>query len=340
MQQIIKRVLFAAAVMVAVFLPFGQTVKAESDTKVVVRENGEYDVYYLETNDESEILKSLSSQLKLSPYDKAELKRRGDNFTLQIDRAYEVYVESDGYRFAVKMMKETVQTAISRLGLGIGAEDIVSLPLDYVMKPGETVTIQRVTYRVTKTTSSVAYASEYVKTPCLADGKSVLLIPGKDGSVAHTVTERLVDGVVESSSSVDEVISEASPALYLVGDSSLGYHQTQIPSFLTLDKNGVPTEYKYVLTGKGTAYTANAGAKTSTGAYAVVGRVAVDPKEIPYGSLLYITSADGKFVYGIAIASDTGSALYNGNVLVDLYFDTLAECYTFGARTMNVYVIA
>ena len=60
---------------------------------------------------------------------------------------------------------------------------------------------------------------------------------------------------------------------------------------------------------------------------------------IPYGSKLYIKSSDGSFVYGYAVAADTGIALMDGRVTVDLYFDTYLESCLFGAKTMDIYVL-
>ena len=36
------------------------------------------------------------------------------------------------------------------------------------------------------------------------------------------------------------------------------------------------------------------------------GVIAVDPTVIPYGTKMYIESADGKYIYGYAIAGDCG----------------------------------
>ena len=60
---------------------------------------------------------------------------------------------------------------------------------------------------------------------------------------------------------------------------------------------------------------------------------------IPYGTKLFICSEDGKTVYGYATAADTGGAMLSGRILVDLYYDTVAECYQFGVRNMRVYVL-
>ncbi|MEG2570833.1 MAG: 3D domain-containing protein, partial [Clostridia bacterium] len=74
------------------------------------------------------------------------------------------------------------------------------------------------------------------------------------------------------------------------------------------------------------------------GAVARVGLIAVDPRVIPLGTRLYITSMDGKrWVYGYAVAADTGGAI-KGNK-IDLFFNTEAECYDFGRQKAKVYIL-
>ena len=68
--------------------------------------------------------------------------------------------------------------------------------------------------------------------------------------------------------------------------------------------NNAPTSYKSVITNaKATGYSAGGNARGASGNSLSAGHVAVNPNLIPYGSKLYITSADGSFVYGYAIAS-------------------------------------
>lgn len=76
---------------------------------------------------------------------------------------------------------------------------------------------------------------------------------------------------------------------------------------------------------------------TASGMRARVGVVAVDPRVIPLGTKLYIEAVDGSWVYGNAIAGDTGGAI-KGN-RVDLFFDTTAECLQFGRRAARVYIL-
>ncbi len=80
-----------------------------------------------------------------------------------------------------------------------------------------------------------------------------------------------------------------------------------------------------------TAYAYVAGGYGASGNPAVYGTCAVDPSVIPLGTRLYIEG------YGFAIANDTG-----GNIVgctVDLVMDTTAECYNWGVRTVNVYIL-
>ena len=70
-----------------------------------------------------------------------------------------------------------------------------------------------------------------------------------------------------------------------------------------------------------------------------VGTVAVNPKQIPYGTKLWIASPDGSFVYGYAIAADTGGFAIRGTALVDVYMGSYTEACQFGRREMNVYVL-
>ena len=99
-----------------------------------------------------------------------------------------------------------------------------------------------------------------------------------------------------------------------------------------------PTSYSKVLTGKATGYYSRTG-KGSSGLGLGYGTVAVDPDVIPYGTKLYITSPDGKFVYGYAVATDTGIAVQKGQILVDLFYETYAESVINGAIQVNVYVV-
>lgn len=99
-----------------------------------------------------------------------------------------------------------------------------------------------------------------------------------------------------------------------------------------------PRRWREVLTMESSAYEPGptscgpyADGTTSCGYKAGYGVVAVDPAVIPYHTRLFIPG------YGYAVAGDTGGAI-KGNK-IDLGFLTVDECYAWGRRDVQVYVL-
>ncbi len=110
------------------------------------------------------------------------------------------------------------------------------------------------------------------------------------------------------------------------------------PASLTFDENGIPENYLYCIEGKSTAY--YGGYMTATGSATRPGVVAVDPREIPYGTEMWIVSSDGRYVYGFARAEDTGGFIYwPKGATVDLYMNTYADCCVWGWRGVKIYIL-
>lgn len=92
----------------------------------------------------------------------------------------------------------------------------------------------------------------------------------------------------------------------------------------------------------GTAYTDS---PSENGGYTITamgtplrrGVVAVDPSVIPLGTKVYVVSTDGSYVYGTAVAEDTGGAI-KGN-RIDLCIPSASETDAFGRRSVLVYVL-
>ena len=72
--------------------------------------------------------------------------------------------------------------------------------------------------------------------------------------------------------------------------------------------------------------------RTATGTTPKANRnIAVDPKQIPLGSIVYIEG------YGYFIAEDTGSAIKQRTI--DIYVDTHQEALKNGKKVANVYLL-
>ena len=91
--------------------------------------------------------------------------------------------------------------------------------------------------------------------------------------------------------------------------------------------------YKKKIYGEATAYTWGGGASgtTSLGLWPKRGIAAVDPRMIPYYTKMYIPG------YGMAIAGDTGGAIVGHRI--DLFMDSLYECYQWGRRDVEIYIL-
>ena len=165
-----------------------------------------------------------------------------------------------------------------------------------------------------------------------ADKAEVKIVVPEMSSEAPIQPEtEAVTTVSEDIAVTEEAFADAPAAVNAVS-------RFEVPEWLTLDENGVPTEYVDTISGKSCAYTADPGALMSTGKAVFQGYVAVDPNIIPYGSELYIVADDGE-VYGYAIAADTGYSVRQGHIVVDLFMDEYNDCIQWGAKNVTIYVL-
>ena len=284
------------------------------------------------------------SGLELGEYDEYFYTAyNGNRAVLTVQRAYEVGVTADGVTQTAWLNGGTVEEALQQLGIVLGEDDYVEPSLHTTLHEGDSVRVYRVTYTDTAVQSTIPYVTEYRYTSLLhrkhLKNRTYILREGRNGKMETVYRERRVDGVIESSEQIDQYVTEVP-----VNEQVLAYGAgvpvsgIQAPSGYTV-VNNVPSSYKYVITDAiCTAYSSSGGRGASRlGLYA--GTVAVNPNEIPYGSLLYITAADGSFVYGWAIATDTGTALMEGIIDIDLYYETYLESVLNGKKALNVYVI-
>ena len=228
----------------------------------------------------------------------------GNLATLNIERAFSVNIQADGQTYPVKMVYGTVADALQRAGITLEGDDYTEPTLDRLVTAGTPIVVHRVDYQDRVETQAIPYDTEYVYT-----------------SLYFRNTGRTT--TVQPTNHVIKTYGAGAPVSPLTGPDGT---------------TNAPASYSKVLTGKATGYYSKTG-KGSSGLGLGYGTVAVDPDVIPYGTKLYITSTDGKFVYGYAVATDTGIAVQKGQILVDLFYETYAESVINGAIQVNVYVV-
>ena len=263
--------------------------------------------------------------------------------SVDIYRGYPVYVYADGETKELYAYKQTAWELLSRLGITLLEDDYIDCEPDAIIEEGQTVTVTRVRYETVETYETVPYSTITQKSNLVSMYRSEVAQQGENGTRTNTSLVKYVDGVRVSETPVSSEITKEPVSEIVSSGAALSVPYSKKDSDSLILDGGLPSNYQTVLTGKSCAYTAPLGSGTASGRRLEIGTVAVDPAIIPYGSELYIVSTDGSYVYGYAIAADTGNLTPNG-VLVDLFMGNSEDYYDvsldYGVKQVNVYVLS
>lgn len=262
-------------------------------------------------------------------------------------RKANITVKADGKEQTQELTVATVADALDAMNIVLGPDDETKPSYDEHILGDTVITVYRVTYKDRTTNEAVPYGTETQKSSTMFTHESVITREGVNGERKVTYRDKYVDGVLaESEETASEMITEPVNQIKKVGTKKF-YANIKLatnkpisgfktPDWMKFDENGLPTNYKSIIEGKAAAYTG--GTSTSTGKKPQPGYIAVNPKQIPYGTEMYIVSLDGKYIYGYCIAADTGGFVQRKTFTVDLYMNTLEECYQWGARQVRIYI--
>ena len=276
----------------------------------------------------------------LGENDKAIWSQTDDGTRLDILRAYTVPVTADGTTQEIITTGATAAELLAQAGLTWTEDDILSRAPGEQVPEGETLTLQRVSYvdytqnEVIPTELEEIPSSLFYRQP----ENTVTVQQGSDGLDTVSYRETWVDGAWTGTEetgretqigmvpTVQKIYGEQAPVSQFVGPEIV---------------DGAPAEgVAEVYTGqRSTGYSASATAKGASGRRLTYGTVAVNPAVIPYGSLMYITSDDGRFVYGYAYAADTGTAMLQGKAVIDLHYETYDESVASAVIPGTVYLL-
>lgn len=280
-----------------------------------------------------------------------------DGMVIEIYDIYDITIEADGETITETLSGGTVADALALAGITLGDDDYTKPGLKTVLKDDLTIKVFRVTVEKRTEKQAIPYVTEETFTDSLYSGEEQVVTQGIDGAKAIVYEDRYVNGELESSTYVSEtVLTEPTNKVIQIGTKQritsvakpsntsgilpVGTPMSELPlpSDVVIGSNGLPTTYRQVINAQATAYSLP-GRTTSTGVPAQNGYVAVDPKEIPYGTEMYIVSADGRYVYGYAIAADTGSYIESVDWTVDLHMNTEEQCIQWGRRDVIIYIL-
>lgn len=271
-----------------------------------------------------------------------------DGMEIVIANPCNVTVNADGESVTVSTLSQNVGELLEEIGITLGEDDEVEPSADTPLSEGLTVDVLRISYRSYSRNESVPFTKKTEYSSSMSKGTSKITQKGVNGKKSVVYKEKTVNGEVTGTTVEDEKeILAPVPQIKTVGTKTAGNNRVirnsapiselTMPSKYTIGTNGVPTSYKYTITGKAAAYCVPGGT-TSTGKKVKPGYIAVNPKQIPYGTEMYIVSDDG-VVYGYAIAADTGGFAKQGKFVVDLYMNSTSQCYAWGSRNVTIYVL-
>lgn len=289
----------------------------------------------LDESANEETVKDFSSKL-------VYVGREDSGYEVTLKAGQNVTIDYNGATVTALAKEETISELLNRLHLTPGSQDMVLVDLS---GSAAKLKISSTLSYCDTCEEKVSHQTKRVKSIYLPAGKEKVVQEGSDGTRTaiykvvyengKLVSRKLVR--TENNTAVDEIVAvgTVSPASSASGSTAKIVGSGD--GILTLD-SGKSLAYSAVKTMSATAYTTGtggAGRRTATGTTVHVGVVAVDPRVIPLGSKLYIVASNGSVIYGYAVAEDTGVF---GNA-IDLYYNTYAQCISFGRRSCQVYIL-
>lgn len=273
-----------------------------------------------------------------------------DKEKIIVKRGKRVKIRTGEAEELVTVTKADAKDALVEAGYIPGEYDQISIDGDSVAS-SETIELVTVSCIDETVTEVIEREVEYVEDSNLERGQEKVVDEGRDGEkeVSCKVTYR--DGSEETREIISESVTVQKRNKVIAKGTAVPTPQpkkeekdklTSSATSTVEDNGGSVNGYKYTkkITMTATAYST---APSENGGYSVSamgnqlgwGIVAVDPKVVPLGSKVYVTSADGSWSYGVASAEDTGGAI-KGNK-IDLCYPTNAM--EFGRRSCVVYIL-
>jgi uncharacterized protein YabE (DUF348 family)/3D (Asp-Asp-Asp) domain-containing protein len=274
---------------------------------------------------------------------------KNDSIGSFINRANTVIISADGKTKKFAVTADTVGEALEKAGIKLGKCDVVSPRKDTALTGKTKIFVRRVSYKIRTQAETIPFETTVIADPSMPAGSTEIITKGESGRKIVFYIDKYVNGeLAETKTGKETVLSKPVTQVTKSGtksiDSLSGYDsnglpisELEAPADFAVKANGEPAKYRYCINGKATAYTDDP--ITSTGIVPKPGYIAVDPKQIPYGTECYVVSADGKYVYGYCIAADTGGFVKMGNTTIDLYMNSESMCDEWGNRPVNIYIL-
>lgn len=299
-------------------------------------------------------------EIELDPNDRVTPERSAvipQQARIDIMRAFPVVVIADSTISVIWTPINTVEQFLEEKGFELGPYDRVEPDISEELQYMSEIRITRVTKAYATEQSIIPYEEVARGNPQMDRGLTRLISEGRDGLQEETVEIIFEDGrEADRQVIATKTIKEALSKVIEVGENTKLQRDGRILSFdrvlvmtATSYCPGTPGSGCPIINDRGHAFCTHSenDGYTFTGKKAVQGEgtlasprmVAVDPRVIPLGSLLYIEEIPGIGRIGFARAEDIGGAIKENKI--DILYDLHKDVAKFGIRFgVKVYVLS
>ena len=312
---------------------------AYAQSGYVIYDGEERRVVLSDATEPSEVLSDAGIELKRA--DLVEMNEEGMRPEITVVRNQLIYINNGGQNMVINTYGETVGELLERVNLSLNEGDAIDVALNAETFDGMELNIDRWTTSTEFVYEEIPFETEYVQTNKMLKGDEKVATEGVNGERKHTAKVTYFNGQ-EVSREIIATEETVAPVNQVIKQGTFEAEKGKltIKDGVIVTADGEIYTYKRTMQAKATAYThTDAGCNmiTATGTTVHWGTVAVDPRQIPYGTKMFIVSNDGKYVYGLSAAEDCGGSI-KGN-RIDLYMPTTKQCFAFGTRNCTIYFL-
>ena len=299
----------------------------------IVDDKGEEIRFITYASNTAEVL--AEKNVTLGQWDETSIPLDGeikDGDTIYVYRSKTVRFENGKESSVQITAKPTVADFLTSKGVDPNGSIKTNVALNEKVTDGMDIKVTYVDEKIVSSDEVVAYDTTRVANSSMLSGTTKVIQKGSDGLVNRVYREYYENGELINRDVVEETVKVA--AVDSVVEYGTKPRQSISYSRVNVSRGN---EYRYTDCIEMTATAYCTGTTTATGMKVRYGVVAVDPRVIPLGSRLYIEAANGTWIYGTAVAADTGGAI-KGNI-IDLYVESYSEAINFGRRKAKVYIL-
>lgn len=239
---------------------------------------------------------------------------------LVIKRSKPILVEIDGKTETYYTVSGTAKELFDEKGIELNNSDFVNVKLDERLQENSKIVIKRLIEKELVIKESISYKTIYQNDEMVAAGLIYKKQDGKNGILEKHYKEIYFGGIKTNTQFLFNKVAKApTNEIFIVG------------------KAKKPTKYLKTFTVTATAYSPTVAETdsnpwvTASGLRSSFGIIAVDPKVIPMGTLVYV---DG---YGYAVAGDTGGLIKGDKI--DVFFYSTRDAAKWGVKKVKIYIL-